>query len=81
MTATGTVGFFDWHVWESDRDGFVGLKIKDDGFIGRFKEGSDPIFGGYVAFLAVFGFRLHDRAANVAARVCKHKGVRWDTTP
>jgi hypothetical protein len=81
MTATGTVGFFGWAVGKSDRDGFISLKIKDNGLIGRFKEGSDPIFGGYGAFPAVFGFRLHDRATNVAARVCKHKGVRRDATP
>jgi hypothetical protein len=56
VTATRATGFFGWQVWESDKDGFVGLKVKDSGLIGRLKEGSDPIFGGYVAFLVAFGF-------------------------
>jgi hypothetical protein len=81
VTAAGATGFFGWQVWESDRDGFVGLKVKDNGLIGRLKEGSDPIFCGYVAFLAVFGLGLHDRTTDVAERVCKHKGVRRNATP
>jgi hypothetical protein len=56
VTATGTTGFFSRAVGESDRDGFIGLKVKDNGLIGRLKEGSDPIFGGYEAFLVVFRF-------------------------
>jgi hypothetical protein len=72
VTATGATGFFDWQVWESDRDGFVGLKVKNSGLIGRFKEGSDPIFSGYGAFPAVLWFRLHDRPTNVANGVGKH---------
>jgi hypothetical protein len=56
VTATGTTGFFGRAVGENDRDGFIGLKVKDNRLIGPFKEGSDPIFGGYEAFLAVFGF-------------------------
>jgi hypothetical protein len=81
MTTAGATGFFGWQVWESDRGGFIGLKVKDNGLFGRFKEGSDPIFSVYVAFLAVFGLGLHDRVANVATRVGKHKSVRWDATP
>jgi hypothetical protein len=81
MTATGATGFFGRAVGESDRDDFVGLKVNNNGLIGPFKEGSDPIFGVYVAFTAVFGFRLHDRATNVATRVGKHEGVGRDTTP
>jgi hypothetical protein len=72
MTTTGTVGFFGWQVWESDKDGFVGLKVKDNWLIGRLKEGSDPIFSVYVAFLAVFGLGLHDRTTDVAEWDCKH---------
>jgi hypothetical protein len=81
VTTAGATGFFGWQVWESDRGGFVGLRVKNNGLIGRFKEGSDPIFSGYGAFLAIFGFRLHDRIANVATRVGKHKRVRWNAPP
>jgi hypothetical protein len=56
VTATRAVGFFGRAVGENDRDGFIGLKVKDNRLIGPFKEGSDPIFSGYEAFLAVFGF-------------------------
>jgi hypothetical protein len=56
VTATGTTGFFGRAVGESDRDDFVGLKVKNNGLIGRLKEGSDPTFGVYVALTIVFGF-------------------------
>jgi hypothetical protein len=56
VTATRTTGFFCRAVGESDRNGFIGLKVKDNGLIGRLKEGSDPIFGGYVTLIVVFGF-------------------------
>jgi hypothetical protein len=72
MTTTGATGFFGRAVGGSDRDDFVSLKVNNSGLIGRFKERGDPVFSVYVALTVVFGFRLHDRATNVAARVCKH---------
>jgi hypothetical protein len=56
MTATGATGFFGRAVGESDRNGFIGLKVKDNGLIGRLREGSAPILGGYVTLIVVFGF-------------------------
>jgi hypothetical protein len=81
VTTTGATGFFGRAVGGSDRNGFVGLKVNNSGLIGRLKEGSDPTFGVYIALTVVFGFRLHDRATNVATRVGKHEGVGRDTTP
>jgi hypothetical protein len=54
VTATRATGFFGWQVGESNRGGFIGLKVNR--LIGRLKEGSDPTFGVYVALTVVFGF-------------------------
>jgi hypothetical protein len=56
MPTTRATGFFGRAVGESDRDGFIGLKVNNSGLIGPFKEGSDPIFGVYVALTVAFGF-------------------------
>jgi hypothetical protein len=56
VTATRATGFFVWAVGESDRNGFIGLKVNNNGLIGRLKEGSDPTFGVYGALTVVFGF-------------------------
>jgi hypothetical protein len=82
VTAARTNGFLCRKWGEvGDRDDFIGLKVKDNGLIGPFKERGDPVFSVYVALTVVFGFRLHDRATSAAARVGKHEGVRWDATP
>jgi hypothetical protein len=82
VTAARTNGFL-CRKWGDvgDRDGFIGLKVNNSGLIGRLKERSDPTFGVYVALTVIFGFRLHNRATDVATRVGKHKRVRWDATP
>jgi hypothetical protein len=71
VTAAGATGFFGWQVWESDRGGFIGLKIVNGRFIGHLK-GNNPFLGGYVVFTDVFWLWLHDRATNVTERVGKH---------